>query len=292
MPYVALYEGSGTQSDPFIVEFLPDDPQNPINFRDAKKWLITGIVTMSVFAITLTSSAYSGSAKQVSDYFNIIDEVYNLGTSLFVLGFAIGLALWAPLSELFGRRILFIITHACMVAFVAAAAGCKNISSLLLFRFLSGTFGASPLTNSGGVIADLFPPTQRGIAMALFSAVPFMGLVLGPIMGGFITITTSWRWVQGVYSIYIVIVWIVGFFFVPETYGPVLLANMAKQFSTTSGKVYISILERHPDKTLSDLFGKMIRRPWVLLFREPIVLIASVHMAILYGTICMFWVHF
>lgn len=144
------------------------------NFSASKKWLITSIVTTSVLAITLTSSAYSGSAGRLLIEFGTSRELVSLGVSLFVLGFAIGPACWAPLSELYGRRVLFVTTHAFVVAFVAAAAGSNSMASLLVFRFLSGVFGASPMTNSGGVIADLFPPSQRGIALSIFAAAPFM----------------------------------------------------------------------------------------------------------------------
>jgi len=161
-----LYDGSGTIEDPFVVEFMANDSHNPMNFSITRKWFITFIVTLSVFAITLTSSAYSGSAEEIIAEFNSSSEVYALGISLFVLGFAIGPALWAPLSELYGRQILFIATHGFVVAFVAASAGCHSMASLLIFRFLAGMFGASPLTNSGGVLADLFPPASRGIAMS------------------------------------------------------------------------------------------------------------------------------
>lgn len=132
------------------------------------------MVTLSVLAITLTSSAYSGSTRVFLTEFNTSRELVYLGVSLFVLGFALGPACWAPLSELYGRRVLFITTHAIVVAFVAASAGANSIGSLLVFRFLAGTFGASPMTNSGAVLADLFPQSERGIPMSIFSAAPFM----------------------------------------------------------------------------------------------------------------------
>lgn len=283
------YNGCGTTADPFVVEFLGGDVCNPMNFPSTKKWLITSIVTMSVFAVTLTSSAYSGSAKQIIEEFDASREVYSLGVSLYVLGFAIGPALWAPLSEIYGRQILFIVTHALLVAFVAASAGCRSMASLLVFRFLSGTFGSSPLTNSGGVIADLFPPAQRGVALSIFATAPFMGPILGPTIGGFIAITIGWRWVQGVCCIFIGSVWIVGIFIVPETYGPVLLKKIAKQLSQSSGKIHISVLDINAGGAgLSDVFGRALLRPWVLLFLEPIVLIASLYLSILYGTVYMF----
>jgi hypothetical protein len=81
----------------------------------------------------------------------------------------------------------------------------------------------------------------------------------------------------------------VGIILVPETYGPRLLQKMAKQLSKSSGEYHISVLEmKSGGIELSEVFGKALKRPWVLLFREPIVLIASVYMSILYGTIYMF----
>lgn len=101
------------------------------------------------------------------------------------------------MSELFGRQILFFSTYAALTAFNAGAAGAQNVQTLLLMRFFAGAFGSSPLTNAGGVIADMFPSRERGLAMAIFAAAPFLGPVLGPIVGGFVGETIGWRWIEG-----------------------------------------------------------------------------------------------
>lgn len=92
-----IYDGQGTEEDPFVVEFRRDDPGNPMNWSQFRKWFITTIVTLSVFAITFTSSAYSVSSNEVIRDFNVSTEVFIVGVSLFVLGFAIGPAVWGPL---------------------------------------------------------------------------------------------------------------------------------------------------------------------------------------------------
>lgn len=95
------YDGHGTEDDPFVVEFHKDDPGNPMNWSQPRKWFVTTIVTLSVFAVTLTSSAYSVSANEVFRDFDISNEVFILGLSLFVIGFAIGPAVWGPLVIIF-----------------------------------------------------------------------------------------------------------------------------------------------------------------------------------------------
>ncbi|GFF48458.1 MFS multidrug transporter, putative [Aspergillus udagawae] len=294
-----IYDGQGTQEDPFIVEFQKDDPGNPMNWSQLRKWFITAIVTFSVFAITFTSSAYSTSANELIPDFNISTEVFTVGLSLFVLGFAIGPAVWGPLmssnltvpcrSELYGRQALWIVSHVAMVAFIGGSAGSRNVATLLVLRFFSGIFGGSPLVNSGGAIADLFPPAQRGLAMTLYCVAPFLGPILGPIVGGFVSENVGWRWVQGVCCIFIGVIGIIGVIFVPETYGPVLLIRRANQLSKANSKLYISVLEKNQGKKKpSEIFQRALIRPWVLLFREPIVLVASLYMAIIYGTVYMF----
>lgn len=104
--------------------------------------------------------------------------------------------------------------------------------------------------------------------------------------------TVGWRWIAAVCAIFIATVWIMGIVLVPETYGPVLLKKKAKRLGETTGQVYVSILEEdhgvHAAGKPSDVFRRTLARPWVLLFREPIVLIASTYLAIIYGTIYMF----
>lgn len=81
----------------------------------------------------------------------------------------------APLSELYGRQIIFLATFGAYAAFNAGAAGSQNTETVLILRFLAGSFGSSPLTNAGGVIADMFEAEERGLAMCVFSIAPFMG---------------------------------------------------------------------------------------------------------------------
>ena len=135
----------------------------------------------------------------------------------------------------------------------------------------------------------MFEARQRGLAMSIFAAAPFMGPTLGPIVGGFVGQTIGWRWVMGVSAIFTGVLWLLGTFTIPETYAPVLLRKRAAALSKMTGQVYRSELEiaRGPPPTLTQNFKIALSRPWILLFREPIVLLLSIYMAIIYGTLYM-----
>lgn len=103
-------------------------------------------------------------------------------TSGFVLGFVVGPLLWAPMSEVYGRRNLFIFTYVLFTIFNGGVIASQNIWTLIILRFLAGTAGSSPLTNAGGTVSDVFSAGQRGLGMAVFASAPFLGPALGPIV--------------------------------------------------------------------------------------------------------------
>ncbi|KAJ5287928.1 hypothetical protein N7478_003614 [Penicillium angulare] len=282
------YAGAGTDDDPYVVEWIPNDPRNPMEFDASLKWTYTIIVAFATLAVSLSSSAYAGGINEVLVDLHVGEEVATLGVSLFVLGFAVGPLLWAPLSELIGRQIVFLVTFLALSVFCAGAAGSQHAYVLIILRFLAGSFGSSPFTNAGGVIADIFPAESRGLATSLFAGAPFLGPTLGPVIGGFLGENAGWKWVQGFLAVFTGLIWIVGSLIVPETYAPVLLRKRAERLSKITGKVYRSRLDIDRGKVSArTAFGTALKRPWILLFAEPIVLLLSIYMAIVYGTLYM-----
>ena len=112
--------------------------------------------------------------------------------------------------------------------------------------------------------------------------------VIGPIVGGFAGENIGWRWVEGIMCLFTATMWILCSLLVPETYAPVLLRKRAATLSKMSGKVYKSQQDAEQGVvTVAHAFKTALLRPWVLLFKEPIVLLLSTYMAIIYGTLYM-----
>lgn len=103
--------------------------------------------------------------------------VSTLAITLYVLGIAIGPMLMSPLSEVYGRLPVYHIANLLFVAFVVGNALSKNISQFMVFRFISGCAGGTPMALGGGTIADVTTFEKRGVAMALFSLGPLAGPV-------------------------------------------------------------------------------------------------------------------
>jgi len=115
----------------------------------------------------------------------------------------------------------------------------------------------------------------------------------GPIVGGFLGETRGWRWILGLIATLGGAIWIATTLVTRETYAPFIIRRRAKALSQMTGSVYVSRLDAgQPPKTLSQELLVSFTRPWILLFREPIVLLTSLYMSIVYGTLYMFFAGF
>jgi len=84
------------------------------------------------------------------------------------------------------------------------------------------------------------------------------------------------------------VTWIACTVFSPETYAPYILRKRAQHMSKLTGKVYISTLDADkPPSSAAHQLKNALTRPWLLLFKEPIVFITSIYISIIYGTMYM-----
>lgn len=112
---------------------------------------------------------------------------------------AFGPLLWAPCSEAFGRKPSILIPLFALCLFSFATATAKDIQTVLITRFFGGVFGSAPLCNTGGVMADIWPPTQRGPALLAWGLCVAIAPMIAPIVGGALVVnmpTVGWRWTE------------------------------------------------------------------------------------------------
>lgn len=119
----------------------------------------------------------------------------SLSVSIYVLGFALGPLIWAPLSEVYGRLPIYIISTVVFVAFNLGSAFANGLAVFMVSRLLSGCGGAASLALSGGTLADLIPRQKRGKWMGIIALGPITGPTIGPVIGGFMGQYLGWRWV-------------------------------------------------------------------------------------------------
>lgn len=272
----STYSGAGTKEDPYVVKWLDKDAENPKDYGETYRWCITALVAVTTLCVTLASSAFSGAVESMMAEFGCSEEIIILALSMMVLGYAFGPLLWAPISEALGRREVFVITYILYTIWISCTAAVQNARSMIVLRFFAGVFGSSALVIPGGQIADMFITEKRGYGIGVFCSAPLLGPALGPLIGGFLSDAGGFRWVMGLLGIFAGLLTITIALFMPETYAPVLLRRRAKLLSEVTGKVYLTAMDVEKPLVAKELIKEALFRPWVLLFREPIVLIFTV----------------
>lgn len=83
--------------------------------------------------------------------------------------------------------------------FAFATATAKDTQTILITRFFAGVGGSAPLSNVGGVLADIWPPQHRGAALLTYGIAVVCGPLIAPIVGGALEINMEhdgWRWTE------------------------------------------------------------------------------------------------
>ena len=246
--------------------------------------MATFVVSAFALMSTISTSMVAPCLAKISEDFGVTNEVESeLMLSLFVLAYAIGPLILAPLSELYGRVRSLQYPNLVFLAFNLACGFAQNKGQLMGFRFLAGLGGSAPLGIGGGVLADIWAPEQRGLSVSIYSLAPLLGPAIGPIAGGFITENVTWRWAFWATTIADALVQLLGLFALQESFAPLLLLRKARRMNKALGKDIYKGFGGLEQQSLAHKLRHALIRPTKLLATQPIVQVISLYMAFLYG---------
>jgi len=165
-------------------------PQKTIN-----PWIVAVAVMFATFMEVLDTTVVNVSLPHIAGNLSAtVDESTWVLTSYLVAN-AIILPLTGWLASFFGRKRLLM---ASVTGFTLSSLLCglaPNLPLLVLFRLLQGATGGAMQPRSPAVLLEAFPPAERGKAMGSWGLGIVVAPILGPVLGGWLTDTYSWRWV-------------------------------------------------------------------------------------------------
>ncbi|CAK7226537.1 hypothetical protein SCUCBS95973_006233 [Sporothrix curviconia] len=203
--------------------------EHPFRWSLARK---TYVLVFPFFAATLAAYA-AGSYGAINGYFEpeLSNVSFNLGITVFVLGFGLAPILLALVSELYGRYWVFV---GAGTVFFFGTLGCalsQSLAAMLVSRLITGTGASVFATLTGGVVGDLFPKAQRNTPMALYSLAIIGGSGLGPLISGIAAQRLVWRWVFYLQTIFVGVATAGLLLCFRETRANVLLARNCKMLN-------------------------------------------------------------
>ncbi|KAF7307797.1 MFS transporter [Mycena kentingensis (nom. inval.)] len=259
----------------------PDDPENPRNWSVRKKIIVDIILCVWVLSLTYSSTAYVASIPALVREFHSSLEVSLLGVSLTVFGLAAGPLIFGPASEVFGRRVVYLIAGLGYSAFSIGVAFAQNTGGILALRFLVGFFGSGSINNVPASIGDFTTLQERLGYSSIYALMAFGGPSLGPLLSAFIQTEAGFRWNLRVIAIFSTVTSIL-VALLPETHGPTLLKWRLQRENKHDA----------PSMNFGRTFEVMklsILRPVIYLFTEPVVMLVSVYLSVLYGILYGFF---
>jgi multidrug resistance protein len=294
----ALAQASNLSGTPMYVTFASDDPTNPRNFPRWKKWYITCFICLLNVLTCLCAGGYSSGSEGIQEAFGVSAEIGTLGLSLYILGFALGPLVLAPLSEYYGRSPVYIGSWFILFISQLPVALAPNIGTVLACRFIAGFGGSAPLTNTGGTISDLWERNDSGNAMRSYGISSTFGPPIALVISGYIAQNLGWRWLFWVFMIITGVAWVILVLTLPETRHSIILEKKAKQVRKAlvkQGVADVAVLDSISDahnkgekRSIHRLFAINLSRPIRFLFTEPITMGAAAYNGFIYGIVYLF----
>lgn len=278
-------------TDPRYELDFDDDGENPQDWPMWRKALVIFFMSYSTLVVVMYSTSYTSGIPGMMATFGIKSKtLVVLGITTYLGGLAIGSLLLAPLSEMYGRKPVYLIAVATFTVLIIPCALSNNLAQILVMRFFGAIAGAAMISNAPGTVSDIVNDDYRALAFSIWSLGPMNGPVIGPLVGGFVYEALGWRWTNWVVMIGSGVSWFM-VFLIPETYAPAILrAKSAKKRKQTDDTRWHS---RYDDKkAFLPMLRENLYRPLSMAVNEPICIFWNIYIALVYGVLYLCFVSY
>ncbi|KAH8681501.1 major facilitator superfamily domain-containing protein [Xylariales sp. PMI_506] len=263
----------------------PDDPECPRNWSTTKKVLFVITTSSAIAVVSYGSSVFGPAAKISALEFGVAQIVMQLGVALWILGFFTGPIFFGPMSELYGHRNPFCVSLAGLAIFQIPIALGKNVETILIFRFFSGVFGSGVFAVVSGMYVELFEPISRGVALGLSSICINLGATIAPIAGAYLTAEDAWRWTAWSTMVLAGCVGVITFVLVKESSSREILKRKARRLRSETGNQALRSKWEEGRVEFGDFIARYLTKPIRMFVTEPILVIFTVYLTLVYGTL-------
>ncbi|WP_129117054.1 MFS transporter [Halegenticoccus tardaugens] len=162
--------------------------------EENRRWWVVAATGLAIVLITVDFNGITVALPTIGRDLDTSTTGLQWTVNAYLLAFAASMVAFGRLADIFGRRrVLFV----GIGVFIGASALCGLAQSdrwLIAARVVQGVGAAAFFAASLPIVSDAFPPDERGKGIAMWAAVSGTGLAIGPLVGGFLTETFSWRW--------------------------------------------------------------------------------------------------
>jgi DHA2 family multidrug resistance protein len=158
-------------------------------------WLVAAAVVLPTFMEVLDTTVANVALRYIAGGLSaaVVDSEWVITSYLAANAIVVPLSGW--LSAHLGRRNYFLLSIAVFTISSGLCGMATNLGQIILFRAIQGLAGGGLQPSSQGILLDAFPPEKQGAAMTVFGVAALIAPVVGPTLGGWITVQYEWRWI-------------------------------------------------------------------------------------------------
>lgn len=160
----------------------------------SQRWLTTGVVMAAALLQVIDTTIVNVALPHMQGSLSASPDEITWTLTSYMIASAIFMPLTGYLSDQYGRKNYLFISVLGFTVFSGFCGATSSLTAMVFFRILQGIFGAALVPLSQAILADIFPPEERGKAMAIWGMGIMVGPILGPTLGGYLTDIASWRW--------------------------------------------------------------------------------------------------
>ncbi|KAI0032577.1 MFS general substrate transporter [Vararia minispora EC-137] len=249
------------------------------------RWISVLAISLGAVCSTCASSAAAFTEIPAAREFGVSQEITTLAVALFVFGLGLGPLISGPLSDVIGRRAVYLLSFSLFFALSWPVAFAPDIAVFLVFRFLTGFCASAFLSVAGGSVSDMFTNDEISTPLAVYTIAPFLSPELGPLYSGFVNQHINWRYTFHILTIFSFVTLIFLWLFVPESYVPVLLRQKVQEIrkKTKDANYYAPGVRDGP--TFRQRLWKSLTTPFLIFIYEPMALLIGIWDSLILGII-------
>lgn len=280
-------------------ENIPKEALTPENliysrYTNSRRRVILLLVASSTLLLPMTDTIYLPSIDFIQTDLDTTAVLVSATISAYTAMVGVMPLFWGPLADFIGRKKTLLISLVSYIIFTILCIFSPNIGALIAFRAIEAGGVAALIVVGSGVIADIYPPAERGPAFGIFGIPPLIGPIVGPILGGAIAAGYNWRGVFIFLAGLAFILFILTVVFVPETLHYIILTNDKKnEEKTRASEVGLKeVTDSTKEEPIEILIPKpTMQPPWqpLLYLRDPMVAycawFSGVAVSVLYVTV-------